>query len=636
MKLLLINPRLPESFWSMTWVVDEILPGRSTVNPPLGLATLAALCPDDWEITIVDENIESVPMAPEADLIGVCGMGVQFPRQKELLAYYRSQGYPIVAGGSFASLCPEQFAEIADWVIAGEAEYIWPQFSQDWLRGEAKPLYRETGNVDLADSPVPRFDLLKLHQYQAVSMQFSRGCPFRCEFCDIIVMFGRKPRTKSPQQVGLELDVLRKLGVRSVFFVDDNLIGNKPVAKQLLKFIAEYQREHDYAFTFGTEASLNLSQDKRLLELFRDANFGWVFIGIESPDEASLKETGKTQNMRQDILTSIRTIYAYGIDILAGFIVGFDNDTIETFETQRRFITNSGIMASMIGLLTALPRTPLYERLERAGRLIDGANSVDNVKLATNVMPKNMTLTELVDGYRTLHERLYHDRGIAARVRNKQKYFRKPVTHDDRGIGASLQLMRRLFMHGLLPGGLLRILRFSWSMPWLHPTRIPQAVKDWIIGLSMRDYVDRHFRLEQAERSIGRVQQARQALERALKRYRESVTVELKTAIAKTADGASQAGSQASSLAMQIAGWIDRRFYRRAARHLERLLRDTRATVTLHIGHLQKSEQARYVQRLLTRLSRYGDRVRITVDETVRDLLDVDSSIFHVAFVREV
>jgi radical SAM superfamily enzyme YgiQ (UPF0313 family) len=191
-------------------------------------------------------------------------------------------------------------------------------------------------------------------------LQYSRGCPFRCEFCDIIVMFGRKPRVKSHEQVGRELDALRAAGMRSVFFVDDNLIGNAPQAKSLLRFLAAYQKEHDYDFSFGTEASLNLAQNRELLELFRAANFGWVFIGIESTDPESLKETLKTQNLAEDILTSIRRIYVHDIDVLAGFIIGFDNDTMQTFERQYQFITDAGIQSAMIGMLTAMPRTPLW------------------------------------------------------------------------------------------------------------------------------------------------------------------------------------------------------------------------------------------------------------------------------------
>ncbi|MEJ2646218.1 MAG: cobalamin-dependent protein, partial [Gammaproteobacteria bacterium] len=236
-RILLINPRFRESFWSFRWSLERILPGKRAINPPLGLATLAALCPAHWDVTIVDENVETIPLAPQADIIGVCGMAAQFDRQEELLRYYRARGYYVVAGGSHASMCPERFEPLADSVIAGEAEYIWPAFCADFERGDPRPLYRETGVVKLTDSPPPRYDLLRLEQYTTVSLQFSRGCPYRCEFCDIIVMFGRKPRTKSPEQVGRELDLLRELGVRSVFFVDDNLIGNKKAAGALLEFL---------------------------------------------------------------------------------------------------------------------------------------------------------------------------------------------------------------------------------------------------------------------------------------------------------------------------------------------------------------------------------------------------------------
>jgi radical SAM superfamily enzyme YgiQ (UPF0313 family) len=620
MRLLLINPRFPESFWSFKWAVDTLLPGKRAMNPPLGLATLAALCPDDWDVSIVDENIESLPVTPDVDVVGVCGMGVQFPRQRELLAHYRRQGIHVVAGGSYASLCPEQYEDLADTVIAGEAEYVWPRFCRDYERGQSERLYQETGTVSLEDSPVPRFDLLDLSKYQAVSLQFSRGCPFRCEFCDIIIMFGRKPRTKTTAQVGRELDALRQHGVRSVFFVDDNLIGNKPAAKKLLRYLADYQRQHDYRFHFGTEASLNLAQDEELLDLFRAANFGWVFIGIESPDEASLKETLKFQNTRQDLLTAVRTIYAHGIDILAGFILGFDHDTTDSFARQQRFITDAGIQAAMIGLLQATPKTPLYDRLAADGRLIPGADSTDNVKLWTNVIPKRMTYDQLLAGYRDLHHRLFDDRGIAARIRNKLHFLVEPVAGRYR-IREALAIGLRFLRRGLLPGGLPRIARFVRSVPWWRPRLIQAAVTDWIVGLSMRDYIDRHFEPV--------VEPARQAareylhrLEKAFARYRQAGALDISLADARNAAG---------TLSLRLKGWMDRDFYVRASRHLEHALRDTRARVSLRVDHLHES-QVRHWRRLLRRLERYGDRVEIVLDETLRQRVWVDSSVFTLRF----
>ena len=317
MRLLLINPKSPESFWNFRWAVDEVLSGKRAVNPPLGLATLAALTPSHWQVSIVDENVETLPLAPEADIIGIGGMGVQFPRQRELIEFYRRQGHFVVAGGSFASLCPERYEGLADAVISGEAEHIWPRFCADFEAGVTRPLYREEGVIALEDSPVPRFDLLRLDRYTTATLQFSRGCPFLCEFCDIIVMFGRKPRQKSTEQIGLELDALRALGVRKIFFVDDNLIGNRAVAKRLLRFLIEYQRRHDYTFSFGTETSLNLAEDQDLMQLMHAAGFRWTFIGIESPDEESLREMRKVQNMRTDVLAAVHRIHRHGIEVLA-------------------------------------------------------------------------------------------------------------------------------------------------------------------------------------------------------------------------------------------------------------------------------------------------------------------------------
>jgi radical SAM superfamily enzyme YgiQ (UPF0313 family) len=619
MRLLLINPRFPESFWSFKWALDRTLGGKRAVNPPLGLATLAALCPPEWDVTIVDENIETLPLAPDADLIGICGMGVQFNRQKELLGYYRNRRYFTVAGGSYASLCPEAYESLADAVVAGEAEYKWKEFCRDFEMGAPKQLYHETGVVDLTDSPVPRFDLLRIDQYQSMSLQFSRGCPFQCEFCDIIVMFGRKPRTKTVEQVGRELDLLRRLGARNVFFVDDNLIGNKRTAKELLRFLQDYQRRHRYRFHFGTEASLNLAHDEELLELFPAAGMEWVFIGIESPDEASLKEAQKLQNTRQDILASVRKIYGHGIDILAGFIVGFDHDTVATFDKQYDFIIQSGIQASMIGLLTAAPKTPLYRRLEKEGRLIEGANSADNTKLSTNVMPKGMSMEELVTGYQRLHQRLFADAGIATRIRNKLAHIRHPAGNRLCAT-ESLAILWRLGLHGLLPGGAGRLGRFFGSLPLLRPRLIAQAVEDWIVGLSMRDYVNRHFQAVTV-RSPGLVQSYLTVLEGAFRRYREAGAIEISL---------TEMRNRAAELSVRLRGGLDREFFVRMRRHLERALRESSASVALHVDALQEA-QLPHLERLLRRLSRYGDRIRITVHERLRDVVQVDSSVFHLS-----
>ncbi|HEY3776900.1 MAG TPA: radical SAM protein [Rhizomicrobium sp.] len=490
MRLLLINPRFPESWWSSQWALDRILPGKRAINPPLGLATLAALAPPHWQLEIIDENVEEIPGACDADIVGVCGMGVQFPRQRELLAEFRARGHYVIAGGSYASLCPEHYEALADSVVAGEAEHIFPEFCRDFEASTPRPLYRETGTVDLSASPAPRFDLLKLDRYHYTTLQFSRGCPFRCEFCDIIVMFGRKPRVKRLEQVGRELDALRALGMRNVFFVDDNLIGNLPMARKLMIFLAQYQQRHAYRFHFGTEASLNLARHEDLIAAMRRANFGWVFIGIESTDPASLKETMKTQNLQEDILASIRRIYAHGIEVLAGFIIGFDNDTLESFEQQYRFITDAGIQAAMVGLLTALPKTPLYERLKRAGRLLTLDDVNDAARPATNVVPLRMSYEAMIDGYEDLYRRLFRDGEIARRIRNKLRFLSRPASYTGYGKRDSLLILWRLIRFGILPGGLPRLWHFLRSLR-LSPASDSVALAEWITALSMRDFARR-------------------------------------------------------------------------------------------------------------------------------------------------
>jgi radical SAM superfamily enzyme YgiQ (UPF0313 family) len=615
--LLLINPRFPESFWSFRWALENVLCGKRALNPPLGLATLAALCPADWQVQIVDENVEPVPLESDADVIGICGMAVQFPRQRELLAYYRGRGHYLVAGGSYASLCPERYQKLADTTVAGEAEYIWRQFCRHFEQGRPQALYKEAGVVNLLDSPTPRFDLLKLEHYTTASLQFSRGCPYRCEFCDIIVMFGRRPRTKSPAQIGKELDLLRVRQVRKAFFVDDNLIGNKPKAKELLRYLADYQRQHGYWFDFGTEASLNLAHDKELLRLFRAANFGWVFIGIESPDEQSLKETKKTQNTGQDILASVRNIYRAGIDVLAGFIVGFDNDTLQTFDRQHRFIMESGIQVAMIGLLTALPRTPLYERLRQEQRLFASAEHADNTRPGTNFVPKRMQYDAMVHAYKTLYRKLSGDRAIAQRIRNKAHYLKDPVSRAQYPRWQALVMVTRFLVRGVLPGGPLRLWHFLATIMCCAPRMWPHVITDWIAGLAMRDYLKRYFSLDPAgEQHAARATLSfiRNSFASSLRRGSLEVSLALTESVTR--------------LAFTLRGAVEGQFYTQAARRIEKLLHQTAITVSLRIDAFP-TKQLSYLEHLLQRLSRYGDRVSLHLSHELRQLLNIDLSRFH-------
>lgn len=620
MRLLLINPRAPDSFWSFKWAVHTVLPGKRAVNPPLGLATVAALCPADWQVEIIDENIEAVPLAPDADIIGIGGMGVQAPRQRELIRYYREKKYYVTVGGAAASLNPEKYDGLADTVVAGESEYIWPEFCRDFINGCPKTLYRETGTVNLSDSPVPRFDLLKLSLYSNATLQYSRGCPFTCEFCDIIVMFGREPRMKSSTQVGHELDALRQLGVHSIFFVDDNFIGNKKKAKDLLSFLVEYQNVHHYKFSFGTEVSLNLAQDDELLRLFKAANFGWVFIGIESTDPVSLTETGKKQNLREDILTSVRRIYSQGIDILAGFIIGFDNDTSQTFETQYRFITDAGIQSAMIGQLTAMPHTPLYDRMVREGRLREVHDDADNTQLFTNIIPKNMSDDDMSHHYRGIYRSLLSDAGIGNRIRNKIRYFGIPSYSGGYTKLQSIGIIFRLIRHGIIPGGFSRIFYFMRSFPILNPALIPLVISDWITGLSMRNFARDHLWAAPIDyvTDTNLLNSVQEIIARRLQYGKVWVNHKTSKAI--------------PNLTIQLDAALNRRFFKNATPILHHLMKQSHVHLTLS-AQAMPVRQLKQFERLLMKLENYGDRIFVIIDETLCRQIDIDLSIFNLMLI---
>jgi len=604
LRLLLINPAQPESFWSFRWALEDVLSGKRALNPPLGLATLAALCPPHWQVTIVDENVEPLPLAPHADVIGIGGMGVQAPRQKQLLRYYREAGYRVVAGGSYASLCPEEYFDVADTVIAGEAEYVWPKFCRDLERGVSEKIYRETGNVRLEDSPTPRFDLLKLERYATATIQLSRGCPFRCDFCDIIVMFGRKPRYKAVEAIGRELDELRRLGARKVFFVDDNFIGNKAKAKETLRFLVSYQERHGRALRFGTEASLNLADDPELLELFRAAGFEWAFLGIETPDVETLRAAAKTQNTAGDMLAAVRRIYAAGVDILAGFIVGFDRDTPKSFDQQRRFIERSGIMVAMVGLLTALPKTPLFERLKREGRLVEGAAAGDNTQARSNIVPKNMTAEQMSAGYKWLYAELLSDRAIARRIRNKLAHFGSPPLTRKERLGEATAIVLRLLWRGIAPGGPARAWHFVRSLPLKRARLLPLAVNDWIAGLSMRRFAERNLLRAGKERTLT-PEDAFAHLRAALRGWRRKGKVHL--ALRKSQP----------ELAVRITGRLEPRLARALAQQLRAVLERSRTRVVLAVEGRAGAE----LERLSRALARYGDRAGIVLGPGLSDLL---------------
>ena len=399
----LINPRFDPSYWGFEYALP-LYPGNKRSTMISGSLPAVAALGGDHEFTLLDENVEDIDwsLMPTFDVVGVTGMNVQKQRMTEILARLRELKLFTVVGGPYVSVNEDYFDGICDAIFIGEAETTWPRFLEDYAAGRpCERRYEQADRTDMSKVPRPRFDLLKVDRYATGSVQFSRGCPFLCEFCDIIVIFGRKPRVKGAEQFVAELDDMRKAGFYSAFIVDDNFIGDKNRAKALLHHIIAWQKKHSYALRLTTEASINLADDEELLDLMYQANFRSVFIGIETPRKSSLMETKKFQNARGDSLEAkLARIQNAGLDISAGFIVGFDNDDMEIFEDQYRFIQDNGILLAMVGMLVAIPKTPLYIRLKKEGRLAEDDPNC-------NFHPKQMTREQLRTNYWRLVERLY-------------------------------------------------------------------------------------------------------------------------------------------------------------------------------------------------------------------------------------
>jgi radical SAM superfamily enzyme YgiQ (UPF0313 family) len=397
--IVIVNPRFDISFWGLEHCVQ--LFGKRANLPVACLGLLAALVPDHHQVTLVDENVEDIDFdrLGRADLVCLTGMSIQGRRLIEILEEVRARGVMTAVGGPMATVEPEALEGLADIVFLGEADETWPQFLKDWERGEYKTRYEQPDKTDVTKLPLPRVDLLKMDRYMFGSLQISRGCPFTCEFCDIIVTFGRRPRLKSSGQVLAELESFRQAGMKIVFVVDDNLIGNKKAIKPVLRDIIDWQQERAYPLTLFTEASLDLAEDEELMELMGLANFQNVFIGIETPNEDSLRETKKLQNVRPNagtLLERVHRVQEHGIDVWCGMIVGFDHDDPSIFGVMPKFLSEARISAALIGMLHAIPTTPLYDRLKQAGRLNEDETSD---KYGTNVVPLGMSQQELRDGF---------------------------------------------------------------------------------------------------------------------------------------------------------------------------------------------------------------------------------------------
>lgn len=484
MKVLLLYPEFPDTFWSFKYALKFIRKKASL--PPLGLLTVAAMLPPEWDKRLVDVNVRKLREQDLAwaDVVFISGMIAQRDSARELVARCRAAGKVIVAGGPLFKVEQEQFSAV-DHFVLDEAEVTLPGFLHDFERGEAKRVYTSTEFPDIRQTPVPSWELADLRGYASMSVQYSRGCPFDCEFCNVTSMFGHRSRTKTTGQVIAELDGLWRAGWHgAVFFVDDNFIGNRHQLKEdLLPALIEWQKSRSRV-QFYTEASINLADDARLMRLMVAAGFDQVFIGIETPEDAGLAECNKRQNQKRDLVADVKRIQRAGLQVQGGFIVGFDSDTPTIFKRQIEFIQQSGIVTAMVGLLQALPGTKLYRRLGSQGRLL-GDTTGNNVDGTTNFIPK-MNREALGAGYKSLMGYIYAPGPYYRRVRTFLREFSPPK------IAGSLRLRNMMaFARASVRLGVFGRERFHyWGLLfWTffrRPALVPVAVTLSIYGHHFR------------------------------------------------------------------------------------------------------------------------------------------------------
>jgi radical SAM superfamily enzyme YgiQ (UPF0313 family) len=426
MKVLLVYPRYPDTFWSFRHVLKFVR--KKALLPPLGILTVASMLPEKWEKRLVDANVTKLrdKDIEWADMVFISAMIVQQKDTQEVVRRSKEKGKIVVAGGPYFTTQHKNVKGV-DHFVLNEAEVTLPLFLDDLKKGKAKHIYRSKERPDIKKTPVPMWSLIKHKHYSSMAVQYSRGCPFNCEFCDIIIMNGRKPRTKTADQMMREFIAIYKTGYRGpIFIVDDNFIGNKKEAKQLLPILIKWQKKHKFPFSFLTEASTNMADDQELMNLMRTANFNKVFLGIETPNVDSLKECGKHQNVSRDLSEAVQTITGNGIQVFGGFIVGFDNDTDKIFDSQIKFIQENGICAAMVGVLTVIPETPLWIRLEKENRLTYELITGENTDATLNYIPA-MGKEELIEGYKTVLSTIYSPKEYYQRINTFLKFY-KPST----------------------------------------------------------------------------------------------------------------------------------------------------------------------------------------------------------------
>lgn len=491
MNVLLIYPLFPDTFWSFKHSLKFI--SRKASSPPLGLLTIAAMLPLEWKLRLVDLNVSRLTDKDLfwADYAFISSMAVQQHSAAEVIARCKARGVTVVAGGPLFTAEHEQFEQV-DHFVLNEAELTLPRFLDDLARGRPQRVYATSEFADLHETPIPLWELLSLNKYYELSIQFSRGCPFNCEFCNITALLGRRPRIKTAGQIIAELEHGYRLGYRgSVFIVDDNFIGNKKYLKQeLLPALIQWQKTRE-GITFHTEASINLADDHELMQMMVEAGFDTVFIGIETPDTACLTECSKLQNKNRDMVADVKSIQQAGMQVQGGFIVGFDHDDPGIFQRQIDFIQKSGIATAMVGLLQAVPGTKLYERLKREGRL-RGAITGDNVDGTTNVVTR-MNFDALYAGYRNMMEYIYAPTNYYMRVRTFLREYKAPKIKTRQSPVHIMAFVRSLLRLGIVG----RERMHYWKLLlWTAVRRrelLPLAVTLAIHGFHFRKTVQQHI-----------------------------------------------------------------------------------------------------------------------------------------------
>ena len=493
MKILLVNPESPDTFWSFKHALKFI--AKKALHPPLGLLTVAAMLPESWDKKLIDENVETLRAKhlAWADYVMISAMDIQRQSVKRIIALCRENNVKVVAGGPLFTTGHEEFSGV-DHFVLGEAEITLPLFLKDLEAGTPRHIYTTDQFPTLASTPPPMWSLLNLKRYASMNVQYSRGCPFDCEFCDITALFGRKVRTKSKEQILAEFDALYSSGWRgSLFIVDDNFIGNKvKLKKHVLPAIIQWMSEHKHPFKLSTEASIDLSDDEELMRLMAAAGFDGVFVGIETPNEDSLAECNKIQNRNRDMVASVKKMQSFGMEVRGGFIVGFDNDSPSVFDQQIEFIQNSRIVTAMVGLLNAPRGSQLYKRIVNEGRLLKEITG-DNTDLTTNVVPK-MGLEALSQGYRKIISGIYSPKPYYQRVKNYLREYsieKNKKIHFHAGYlrlhsGYAWAFFRSMILLGIKDKARLHYWKLLFWSLFRRPKLFPLAVTFTIYGFHFR------------------------------------------------------------------------------------------------------------------------------------------------------